>query len=107
MEGVTMPDWKIIAGTMTVEQEGDRIYCDDEVQECLRAQGRTLFSSVSRVPILYYESKGDNDPTAAFLNAMGYLPGVKTVIGTRPPLPEMNISCIPDKKKKPQRQKLL
>ena len=98
-----MPDWKIIAGTMTVEQEGDTIYFDREVRDHLHAQGRTLFDTVSRVPIFYYESKGDNDPTAAFLNAMRYLPGMKTVTGTRPPLPEMNMSCIPDRK--PQQKK--
>ena len=44
---------------------------------------------------MHHTSTGDNDPIAAFLNAMFYLPGEKTITGVRPI--GYGLDCIPDR----------
>lgn len=73
--------WSVQAldGLMEVSDSGENVVANSAALTALTLENRGLFDSVSIPPLVDYESTGEGDQTAAYLNALFYLPDPKVM----------------------------
>lgn len=78
-----MADWKVTSGSMMVREVNDEIDINKAAVDHLHSRGIAISDSVYFPPVVGYTSKGVEDTTAAYLNAVLFLPNAE-VTGVPP-----------------------